>query len=130
MKHLLAAAVILLLLSQAAAENAKPQVSAEIRHTVRNLLSSAGALNASEFGVVPEIRVLESYKIANVVSVGAVTTVKVELKLIAIKKYDEVTHRYVERRLSKSQVEQVVIELRDVGGKTVLARPIAAYSMR
>ena len=136
MRYLFAAVFFLLAYPQAWAEPAKSpsaselQISAEVKQTVRNLLNSSGALDATEFGLVPEVRVIESYRITDVTESGAVTSVKVELSVSGIKKYDELNHRYNERRFSKAVNEKIVIELKQAGGKTVLIRPIASYSLR
>jgi hypothetical protein len=120
----------LLFASSAFAETSKFVASPEIQKTIRGLLASGGRLNESDSGIVTEVQVVDSYKIVGAATAAALTTVKVELKIGAVKKYDEATHRYKETKLPKSRDEQIVIELKNEGKATSLVHPIGSYSLR
>lgn len=128
MRSVFVAALVFAFLSSGFAASPK-NVSSEVQEAVRKILANGSKLNTAEFGVQPDVRVVSKYKIIEVRSHGGNTLVKVDLTISAMKKFDEVLHRYVEKRNAKPFNESTELVFKIVVGRLELARATPPYEL-
>ncbi|CAN5615820.1 hypothetical protein BH10BDE1_BH10BDE1_08730 [soil metagenome] len=128
MRSFFVAALVFAFFSSGFAASPK-NVSSEVKEAVRKILANGSKLNTAEFGVQPEVRVVSKYKIIEVRSHSGNTLVKIDLTISATKKFDEVTHRYVEKRNAKPFNESTELVFKTVAGRLELARAPPPYEL-
>ena len=131
MRSVVAAALVLVFLSSgfAASTGWPKNVNSEVQEAVRKILTVGSKLNTTEFGVQPDVRVVSKYKIIEVRSVGGNTLVRIDLTISATKKFDEVSHRYVEKRSEKPFNESTELAFKIVDGRLELTRAAPPYEL-